>query len=260
MTILANGGTLTAHYVYSGFADYFGGHGCANDEDRKEFLLYAYYGRKTSLADIVDELVFRVGGGPSCEDIPDDITDSDVRDAIMTTALSAIGRADVADGIIAECSAEYGECAECHKCGASLRDVADGDPCPACHDWNDHGDSPIFVVVLEYVCPEGADDREECEGATVLRANVCRMTAIVTLNSRPGGDLRPTGGRENSDFLFDFRAGACILVLFGRRAAGRIGRQWAAGRPGGQQSQLHHRGSSNYERNADDAEWFVCAD
>jgi hypothetical protein len=167
MTILANKGTLTACYVYSGFADYFGGHGCADDDDRKEFLLYAYYGRKTKLADIVDQLVDDACNGAASEELPDDITDSDIRDAIMTTALSTRGRIDVAEGAVAECSAAWGADAEC-ACGASLTDVDDGDPCPVCDDWGDSDESPIFVVVLEYTypadpnaCPD-YDDKTGC--------------------------------------------------------------------------------------------------
>ena len=157
MTILANGGTLTASYVYSGLGDYFGGHGCADDEDHKEFLLYAFYGRKTSLADIVDELVCDSWNGAASEELPEDITDSDVRDAIMTDMLNGRGRADVASGAVAECSANYTADAEC-ACGASLTDVDDGDPCPVCDCWNDFDESPTFVVVLEYTYPEDDDD------------------------------------------------------------------------------------------------------
>jgi hypothetical protein len=162
MTTLANGGTLTANYLYSGYGDYFSGYGCADDEDRKEFLLYAFYGRKTTLADIVDDLVRDAWDGPSNMDIPDDIADDDIRDAIMTTALTTQGRIDVAEGAVAECSADWGADAECSGCGASMTDVADGDPCPVCDDWNDCGESPIFVVVLEYEPPEAPVGPADC--------------------------------------------------------------------------------------------------
>ena len=161
MTILANGGELTANYLYSGPSDYFGGYGCADDEGRKEFLLYAFYSRKTSLADIVDELVSDAWNGSTCNDLPDDVTDDEIRDAIMTTALTTQGRIDVAEGTVAECSVAWGDGAEC-ACGASLTDVDDGDPCPVCDCWNDFGESPIFVVVLEYKYPKDDDDREGC--------------------------------------------------------------------------------------------------
>jgi hypothetical protein len=156
MTILANGGTLTASYVYSGLGDYFGGHGCADDEEHKEFLLYAFYGRKTSLADIVDDLVDDSWGGSASEDLPADVTEDDIRDAIMTDMLNDRGRADVAEGAVAECSEGWGADAEC-ACGASLTDVDDGDQCPVCDCWNDFDESPIFVVVLEYTYPEDDD-------------------------------------------------------------------------------------------------------
>ena len=186
MTILANGGTLTASYVYSGMGDYFSGRGCADDDDRKEFLLYAFYGRKTSLADIVDELVCDTWNGSASEELPEDVTDSDVRDAIMTDMLNGHGRADVASGAIAECSADYDDANNldvCRDCGASLGDehkddcsfvagqresgdwdddeameVIDEDCDDDDDDDDDCGESPIFVIVLEYTYPEDCDD------------------------------------------------------------------------------------------------------
>lgn len=188
MTILANGGILTASYVYSGYGDYFGGHGCADDEDRKEFLLYAFYGRKTSLADIVDDLVSDCYVGPVGEDLPDDITEDDVRDAIMTDMLNDRGRADVVAGAIAECSADYADANNlnvCRDCGAELGDEHKDD-CSYVAEWresgewtedespevieedcksdddDDCGESPIFVVILKYELPEAPADPTSC--------------------------------------------------------------------------------------------------
>ena len=81
----------------------------------------------------------------------------------MTTALNTQGRIDVVNGALARCSEECGADAEC-ACGASLTDVDDGDPCPVCDDWNDHGESPIFVIVLEYTYPEDDANESDCEG------------------------------------------------------------------------------------------------
>jgi len=147
--ILENGAILTARYEYAGFSDYWSGHGCA-DEDHKEFLLSTFYGRKTDLSDIIDRLVEDSWTGPASEELPEEVTDSDVRDVLLGEMLNDKGRDDYSNGVIAECSADYGADAECSGCEASLTDVADGDACPACGNWNDCWDSPIFIVVLDY--------------------------------------------------------------------------------------------------------------
>lgn len=152
--ILANGAILTARYEYSGFSDYWGGHGCANDDDHKEFLISTHYGRNTSLADIIDGLVEDSWSGSSSEDLLEEIDDSDVRDVLLGEMLNDKGRADYSDGTIAECSADYGADAECSNCGDSLTNIADGDPCPHCYNGDDYSESPIFIVVLDYEYPE----------------------------------------------------------------------------------------------------------
>jgi hypothetical protein len=164
MTILASGAELTASYEYSGFSDYWGGHGEADNEEHKEFLLYAFYGRNTSLADIVDELVSDAWNGSASyalSELSEELSDDDIREAIMSDMLNERCRADVASGAVAECSEAWGADAEC-SCGASLSDVADGDECPGCGEYDDHGESPIFVVVLDYRYPPADADATGC--------------------------------------------------------------------------------------------------
>jgi len=151
--ILANGGILTAQYEYAGSSSYWSGRGCADDEDHKEFLLSTFYGRKTDLSDIIDGLVEDSWNGSAADELPEEVSDSDVRDVLLEEMLNDKGRDDYSNGIIAECSADYGADAECFGCGASLTDVDDGDPCPVCDDWNDCCESPIFIVVLDYEYP-----------------------------------------------------------------------------------------------------------
>jgi hypothetical protein len=133
---------LNASYIYSGCPDYFGGHGC-NDN---EWLLYAYYGPNTTLADIVDQLV---DDGWGNEGIPEEVTDSDVRKALLETMLTDPGRADYASGFIAECAAAYEIDSECSECGGELS-REDWPDCPECGRCVDTYDSPIFVTLLSY--------------------------------------------------------------------------------------------------------------
>ena len=81
----------------------------------------------------------------------------------MTTALNTRGRIDVADGTIAQCSADYAAEAKC-PCGASLTDVDDGDECVVCGALNDWDEAMVFVVVLEYEYPEDDANESDCEG------------------------------------------------------------------------------------------------
>ena len=126
---------LSASFVYADYSDYFSGYSETDCEEYSEHLLYAYYGRNTSLRDIVDQLVEDSWNGPASESLPEDVTEDDVRRALLDTMLNSRGRADYESGAIAECSAEW---------------MADTDD----DDCMDDYESPIFVVVLKYEKPE----------------------------------------------------------------------------------------------------------
>ena len=125
-TATKNHNMLSASFVYAGYSDYFGGYSETDCEEYSEHLLYAYYGRNTSLRDIVDQLVEDSWNGPAGESLPDDVTGVDVHKALFDTMLNSRGRAYYESGAIAECSAA----------------------------WDDDYESPIFVVVLRYEKPE----------------------------------------------------------------------------------------------------------
>jgi len=126
---------LSASYLYAGYSDYFGGHGETDNDEYSEHLLYAFYGKDTSLRDIIDELVEDSWNGPAGESLPEDVTQDDVRKALLESMLNSRGRADYESGAIAECSAAW------------MADTDDDD------DEDDY-ESPIFVVVLRYEKPE----------------------------------------------------------------------------------------------------------
>lgn len=98
--------TLTATYIYSGMADYWGGDGDRWDDNKG--CLFAYYGKDTTLHDLIDQLVDDFNSGGDCETMPEDITDGDVRGALLEM-LNDRGRADYAAGALAECAVEYAE-------------------------------------------------------------------------------------------------------------------------------------------------------
>ncbi len=144
---------LTASFLYSGYSDYFQGHSCTDNDERSEHLLYAYYGRGTTLRDIVDQLV-----DDSYGDLEGEVTDSDVRAAIMAGVLNDEGRTDYESGALAECSKDFADAnrlLECPECGHQLH-IADDDECAVCgyefndDDYEDYDESPVFIVLLDY--------------------------------------------------------------------------------------------------------------
>ncbi len=140
---------LIASFLYSGYSDYFSGYGCI---EGREHLLYAYYGRHTTLHDIIDELVEDSYTGPASEELSD-ISDDDVRKALLGM-LNDEGRAAYESGALAECAADMDRLTECPECEAELDDV-EYDCCPECDKWFHDDESPVFIIVLDYEKPEG---------------------------------------------------------------------------------------------------------
>jgi hypothetical protein len=139
---------VTANYLFSGMIDYFGGYGCKGNEA----LLYAFYGYRTTLRDIIDEWVEDSWNGAACEDVPESVTQEDIRAALLDMLTDA-GRADYANNAIAEC-AEAMEVPCCPDCGALVDEMH----CEGCDKEDtivdeedcDVYDSPITVVVIEW--------------------------------------------------------------------------------------------------------------
>ncbi len=147
---------LTASFVYAGYSDYWGGHGDTICEDYSEHLLYAFYGRDTSLKDIIEQLVEDSWTGPASETLSEEVTEDDVRKALLDM-LTKEGRANYGSGAVAECSAAWTDentLEECPECGH----VSDSEECPECgHVFDDDYDyeSPIFVAVLTQYAEHG---------------------------------------------------------------------------------------------------------
>ncbi len=146
---------LTASYLYAGYSDYFQGFGEKDCEEYSEHLLYAYYGRNTTLRDIIYQLVEDSYVGPASETLPNGVTSDDVRAALLGTMLNDDGRADYLSNAIAECSAAWmdsNDTEECPDCGDPLPDDESGecDNCGHVFNYDEDCESPIFIVVLRY--------------------------------------------------------------------------------------------------------------
>jgi hypothetical protein len=152
---------LKAQYLYAGYSDYFGGYGCDDDEYHSEHLLYAFYGRGTTLRDIIDQLVEDSWNGPAGETLPEDTSQDDVRTALLCM-LNCAGRSDYDSGALAACAAGIEAPYDCPDCGTELVGDVGQEECPDCGEYNDDEESPIFVVVLEYIKPEELSVASDC--------------------------------------------------------------------------------------------------
>lgn len=119
---------LTARFLYSGPSDYWQGYSRTDNDEHSEYLLFAYYGKRTAVRVIVDGLIESAFDNQM---LPEHITDDSIRKALMDM-LGEQGRADYKSGVLADCSIAFAEA----------------------NDNDEDYESPIFVVVLDYVKPE----------------------------------------------------------------------------------------------------------
>ena len=134
--------TVSVSYLYSGFIDYFSGHGEADNEA----MLYASYGPETTLRDLVDEFVSDYHSGQSGELAPEDVTSDMVRDAIID-ALSDDGRKTYEAGGLCE----WAETWRAHN-----PDWQEGEDTDDCMD-----ESPQVILLLSW---ERIEDDDEDDG------------------------------------------------------------------------------------------------
>lgn len=126
------GTTVTAQFLYHGLPDYWRGDG--NRWDDNKACIFASYGRKTTLRELVDALVddYRNGGDTDGKKAFEDIAAVDVRIAILKS-LSDQGRADYINLAVCAFAIEYAACN------------------PDTTDEDDNYDSPqvIFLLTVE---------------------------------------------------------------------------------------------------------------
>jgi hypothetical protein len=76
-----SGYTVDATFLYSGMIDYWGGDGDRWDDNAG--CLFAHYGPASTLRDIIDDLVNDFIAGGDCDTLPEEVTDSDIRKALI---------------------------------------------------------------------------------------------------------------------------------------------------------------------------------
>jgi len=147
---------LSAQFIYNGMPDYWGGDGDRWDDNKG--CLFAYYGRNTTIRDMIDEWTNDFMNGGDCDTFPEDVTAEDVRAALLAM-LTDEGRKDYESGVVSEFATFFDECnplacSECgekigceHQEGCNYRD--ENDPYVVDDDYEDEYDSPFAVVLIE---------------------------------------------------------------------------------------------------------------
>jgi len=95
---------LSCHLEFSGYSDYWGGMGGRGEG---KGCAFAYYGKDTTLADIVDQWVDETWNNEhDFADLPESVGQSDIRNCILES-LTEQGRADYHSRAVCEWSAEW---------------------------------------------------------------------------------------------------------------------------------------------------------
>ena len=125
---------ITVEHEFCGWSDYWGGNGQRWDDNAG--CLFAYYDKRTTLRDCVDQWVEEFCAGGDCDSFHEDITAEDIREAILTTLLNDRGRADYEAGALAECAADWAS-------------YSDDD------EVEEDCESPIWIILVKYdKCPD----------------------------------------------------------------------------------------------------------
>lgn len=129
---------VTASFEFSGFGGYWGGNGRRWDDNAG--CLFASYDHKTTLRELIDDLVNDFEWGGDCDSFPEDISGDDVRTALMDMLTDA-GRADYESGAVCEFA----------------KDLADANGLSDDDDLEDWGELPQVIVLLECEVPEDCE-------------------------------------------------------------------------------------------------------
>ena len=161
---------VTAEFLYAGLPDFWGGNSDRWDDDKG--CLFAYYGKGTTVRDIIDGMVHDFLGGGDCDSLPDEVTDEMVRAALLAS-LTDIGRADYHSGAVSDYATNYADvdrldrCRYCGEkegeqhgvgCDVAMYDpvtysaVVEDDDCP-----EDEGAAPMVVFLIRVSACDDCD-------------------------------------------------------------------------------------------------------
>jgi len=150
---------ITASYQYSGLPDYWYG---AGGRGERGGCAFAYYGRNTTLHDLVDQWVDDAWQNEhDFAGCPEEVSSDDIREAIVDSFTEA-GRADYASHAICEFSLDIEDERVCRECEEPIGDLHDEDCAYVieqgmyevedddCEDDNDMMESPIAIMWIDW--------------------------------------------------------------------------------------------------------------
>ena len=151
---------IVASFEYAGMSDYWGGNGRRWDGDAG--CVFAYYGRDTTLRELIDSAAEDFTMNGDFEDPVWDGFDSDDVRAALLDCLSKQGRKDYDNNVISEFSADYVAHSdwECRDCGARVGDSHLSD-CARLEEMADCGDIDDNFEVEVAVTIDDCDDDYE---------------------------------------------------------------------------------------------------
>ena len=146
---------IRASYLFDGFIDYWRGEGGRWDDNKG--CLFAYYGPRTTIREIVDSWVEEFYTGGDCDSFPESVTGNNIRDAIIEM-LSPDGRVDYFAGTVWDGATEFAELNDLDQCSECRGKVGhDHENCSRsgeiewtdCSDDLDNDESPVCIVLIE---------------------------------------------------------------------------------------------------------------
>ena len=148
---------ITAEWIYTGLPDYWSGDGERWDDANG--CLFAFYGNGSTLRDIVDNAIC---AGGDCDTLHEDVTEDDIRSAILDGCFNDAGRAAYANGVVPDFVLDWdaeNNPAVCRDCGAELGyDHEEG--CEILAEIRDLNEDPDGDYAVE---DDDCDDGDDCD-------------------------------------------------------------------------------------------------
>ena len=165
---------IVASLEYAGMSDYWGGNGRRWDTDAG--CVFAYYGKGTTLSELIDSAADDFSLSGEFDDMAWDDFDSDDVRAALIESLTDQGRRDYENDAVSELALEYAAVNDldvCRDCGACIGTPHEAD-CEILAELADSGDIDDNYEVDVCVTDE------DCDGDEFSESPVCIFLLELT--------------------------------------------------------------------------------